>query len=175
MDIFAHALWTGGLFKLFNKNKKLNIKLGVFWGVFPDFFAFTIPFIYIFYKIIFSGFTFSPPNPNVIEPVGNIPMADLAYYLYNISHSLIIFSIIFIITLIILKKPFYEFFGWLLHILIDIPTHPYNFFPTPFLWPISNLKFLKGISWGNQWFIIFNYSLLIIFYVYLFKNKILKK
>jgi hypothetical protein len=51
--------------------------------------------------------------------------------------------------------------GWPLHIIMDIPTHSREFFPTPFLWPISDVTF-NGISWATAWFMIANYSLLAI-------------
>ena len=145
MDILAHGLWTAALFKYFNKKNKFNLKLAAFWGVFPDIFAFTIPFIYILWNIIFNKF--SPPSPAALEPVSKMPLSNLTHILYNISHSIIIFLLIFILSVIIFRKIFWEIFGWLLHILIDIPSHSYNFFPTPFLWPLSDWKFTQGISW----------------------------
>jgi hypothetical protein len=57
--------------------------------------------------------------------------------------------------------------GWLVHILIDIPTHSYQFYPTPFLWPLSSWKF-NGISWGQKWFMIANYSTIVIAYAALY-------
>ena len=50
---------------------------------------------------------------------------------------------------------------WLIHILIDIPTHSREFLPTPFLWPVSEWKF-PGISWGNRYFMMFNYAAIIV-------------
>lgn len=57
--------------------------------------------------------------------------------------------------------------GWLLHILMDIPSHSYDFYPTPFLWPISDFK-INGFHWGTPWFMITNYSLIIISYLILY-------
>jgi hypothetical protein len=49
------------------------------------------------------------------------------------------------------------YLAWLGHILVDIPTHSKRFFPTPFLWPISDYK-VDGISWGVRWFMLANYG-----------------
>jgi len=65
------------------------------------------------------------------------------------------------------KRVPFELLGWLLHILIDIPTHSYSFYPTPFLWPISQFKF-DGISWAIPWFMIANYSALALVFLSLF-------
>lgn len=42
---------------------------------------------------------------------------------------------------------------WLLHILIDIPTHRAQFFPTPFLAPFSDFV-VDGVRWSTPsvWF-----------------------
>lgn len=51
--------------------------------------------------------------------------------------------------------------AWGVHILVDIPTHSYRFYPTPFLWPLSGWKF-NGFSWGTPWFIVVNYGALLL-------------
>ena len=42
MDVFAHALWTGALFRGFNLKAKIKIKVwkAVLWGIAPDVFSF---------------------------------------------------------------------------------------------------------------------------------------
>ena len=57
--------------------------------------------------------------------------------------------------------------GWGLHILIDIPTHSYQFYPTPLLWPVSSWKF-NGFSWTTPWFIIVNYLAILLVYALLY-------
>jgi hypothetical protein len=57
--------------------------------------------------------------------------------------------------------------AWLLHILVDIPTHSTRFFPTPFLWPISSYEF-SGIGWANPMIFIPNVVLLTSLYVWYF-------
>jgi len=175
MDIFSHGLWAGAAYKAINKKtaKPLNTRLAVFWGVFPDLFAFAIPFAWLFWNLIFGGLKFSDvPGPHEGEP----PPQDrfwvfhLATILYNLSHSLIIFLIVFCVFWLILRRPFWELGGWFLHILIDIPTHTYKFYPTPFLWPVSSWK-LDGFSWGTPWFLVWNYIFIVIIFWWLKKDK----
>ena len=72
---------------------------------------------------------------------------------------------VFIIVWFFYKRPRYELLGWALHILIDIPTHVLAFFPTPFLFPISEYRFSYGIQWSNIYFMIINYTLLLFVWI----------
>lgn len=189
MDFFSHVFWTWTIFTAIkNKIKKpLNMKLAIFWGVFPDLFAFVLPIALIIINIITGQINPSDlPRPEALEPVrrDGIPAFHLLSILYTISHSLIIFLIVFAVISILLYSMYYplrntekkfripwEMAGWPLHILIDIPTHSTQFYSTPFLWPISDIKF-NGLSWGTPWFLVLNYFVMIIVYlVYLRKQK----
>ncbi len=186
MDIFAHTLWANALARGANKiaekkdlesnvGNKFHISLGwtTFFGVAPDLFAFSIPFLLRFYNILVSG---NPISSFFLRPrVEDGAMIDagfnLAYNLYQYSHSLIIFSVVFILVWIFCKRPRYELLGWALHILIDIPSHVLAFYPTPFLFPFSDYRFPYGIQWSNQWYMIINYgTLLLIWGSILWKN-----
>lgn len=174
MDILAHTLWANAGARAANavaekKNKKLHISPGwaAFWGVFPDLFAFTIPFALRFYYLLIGSTAFSkfferPSLPALAQDVHSQGGFDIAHYLYNYSHSLVIWAVVFIIVWIIFKRPRYELLGWALHILIDIPSHILAFYPTPFLFPLSDYRFPFGIQWSNQWFMIINYCALLV-------------
>ena len=177
MDIFAHALWAGaGATKLNDSlEKKQKPKISIwwsgFWGVFPDFFAFSIPTILSAWAVIVGGKSFSEISHHGPHIANTAPGFDLAWYLYQYSHSLIIFLIVFGIVWLIFKKPKLVMVGWLLHILIDIPSHSLQFFPTPFLFPISNYHFAYGVRWSTPWFMIINYAFLLITMLYFFVRK----
>jgi hypothetical protein len=176
MDIISHALWSGALFKSINlklKKKKFNFWQAAFWGIFPDVFAFVIPFA-IFFPIIIlqNGFNLT----NLATIIQSPPYSGIVEMLYNISHSLIIFTIVFLLIWLIFRKPIYILFGWLLHILIDIPTHLIGHFATPMLWPISDFKINGLIYWREPAFMIADAALLIIVYwIILSKEKKNKK
>ncbi|MBI3671680.1 hypothetical protein HY249_02705 [Candidatus Azambacteria bacterium] len=127
-------------------------------------------FVWIFGGVLFFDKSFADfPRPDSIEPVpqDTLFIFSLTSALYNISHSLIVFCIVFFAVYLIFKRPVWELGAWLLHILIDIPTHSYKFFPTPFLWPVSNWKY-DGFSWGNPTFLISNYLSILAVYVLLY-------
>lgn len=176
MDILAHGLWTGAAAKAINlklkkspNQKPLKTSWAVFWGIFPDLFAFTIPFVFVVGELLTGAIHWSDlPHPGQIEPAAadHFPLSRLAHSLYNISHSLFVFSAVFLLVWILFKKPIWELGGWLLHVLIDIPTHSYQFYPTPLFWPVSQWKFLYGTSWVDGWFIIINYSAIVLVYIF---------
>lgn len=163
MDILAHTLWANagarGLNKLREKKGKpkiIHAGWTGFWGVFPDFFAFTIPFVIVIFKIITGQVALSSFGGHHLPVAG----FDLAAYLYQWSHSLVIWAVVFVLVWIISKRPRWELLGWALHILIDIPSHAIGFYPTPFLFPISEYRFPYGVAWSNMWYMIINYSAL---------------
>lgn len=194
MDIFSHGLWAGAAAKGINlkKERKLNVWLAAFWGAFPDLFAFAIPFTWVFFNLISGNVSLSDLHPHTgAEPENKLNfgrgdtnqtdpyIARFTAVLYDISHSLIVFIIIFTLVIIafkLLKKERiipWEMGGWLLHILSDIPTHSYAFYPTPIFWPINGWK-LNGYSWAHPLFIAVNYSAIAIAYLairYFEKNK----
>ncbi len=189
MDIFSHGLWAGAAAKAANKIiSKKDIKacpvappkadgIGVWhaiaWGVFPDLFAFTPAFIGLFWLLATGQMSVGewPGRHGASEPAGDgTPALQLAGYLYNFSHSLIIFVLIFGLAWLLMRKPVWEMLGWLLHIIMDIPTHSYAFFPTPVLWPLFGWKF-NGFQWATPWFLILDYGLLILVYWLLREKK----
>lgn len=178
MDIFAHTLWSNALAREANKeaekkNKKFHINVAwtAFWGIFPDLFAFSIPFAIVFYKIIFGQMSLSSFGSHH----GAVAGFDIAHYLYQYSHSLVVWAVVFLIVWLFFKRPRYELLGWLLHILIDIPSHALSFYPTPFLFPISSYVFPYGVSWSNTWYMIINYSALLFVWGRIFLKKIYNK
>ncbi|MBI2658516.1 hypothetical protein HYX05_00225 [Candidatus Woesearchaeota archaeon] len=148
MDIFAHGLWSYAIF-----HRKKYVWLATFFGLLPDFLSFGI----IFVMNLFNGnLQRGPPSINSLP--------EWLFAAYNMTHSLIIFLFAFILIYAFTKKWFWPFAAWGIHILIDIPTHSFRYFPTPFLWPLSDYKF-NGTSWSTPWFMVVNYSALMIVFI----------
>jgi hypothetical protein len=139
----------------------VSLAWATFWGVFPDLFAFTIPFIIGMYNIL-SGTV--APLAKGSWPIG-LRGGELAPILYQYSHSLVIWAVVFGVTWVVGKRPRWELLGWALHILIDIPSHAGGFYLTPFLFPISNYHFTHGVSWGNPIYMMVNYSLMAVAWI----------
>lgn len=163
MDTLSHGLW-GGLF--FGRKNKKAFWWAFIFGFIPDLFSFGLYFIpVIFGKWNRLDFTAGPPEVSTIPSYVNS--------MYNITHSLVVFSLVFLLVWLIYKKPIIPMLAWLLHILLDVFTHSADFFPTPIFWPISSYHF-DGWSWGNLWIFIPNVILLILAYSWFLFNKIKK-
>ena len=158
MDIFAHGLWTYAIF-----HKKKYVWLATLFGLLPDFLSFGIIFMI---NLLNGNFHRGPPS------IGSLP--EWLFAAYNVTHSLVMFAFVFIIIYIITKKWFWALTAWGIHIITDIPTHSTRFFPTPFLWPISDYV-LNGISWGTPWFMLVNYGSLMIVFLIIAHNKAKEK
>lgn len=155
MDILSHGLWGG---VAFGRKNRRNFFTAFFFGLAPDLFSFGIFMTASLFGIsdhpeLLAG----PPDPSLIP--------GYVYQLYNVTHSLIIFASVFVIASIWTRKPYWIMGGWGLHIMFDIFTHSEEFFPTPFLYPVSAYYF-NGHNWGNPEIFIPNVLALVAVYAY---------
>lgn len=150
MDTLSHGLWGGAVFGA--RSRRL------FWaafacGVAPDLISFGPPTV----QWALAGF------PRIYRPGEPPDLSKIPTYvhsLYNVTHSLLVWGLLFAILWLVLRRPPWPFGAWGLHVLADIPTHTTRFFPTPFLWPFDT-PYLDGFRWATPWFLIPNYLLLI--------------
>jgi hypothetical protein len=156
MDIISHALWANLIFKELPVEQR---GLLVTFSVLPDLVSFLGITIKVFFK---KTFDYEAPPLSAFPPY--------VFKLYNFTHSLVIWAGIFLI-LFLFRWKWLEliWFGWALHILLDVFTHSANFFPTPILWPFSRFHF-SGINWSNRFFMLFNYSVLLFCYLIFYFN-----
>jgi hypothetical protein len=151
MDIVAHGLWGGVVFGWRRK---------FFWaflfGVLPDLLAFGP---YFLYTLITGTLAMGKPEISAVP--------SFVFISYDISHSLIVaVLLLLLVRFVISKKYAISFLAYPLHILLDIPSHDRAFFPTPFLYPLSDFV-IDGIPWSNPYFMAFNYlSLTTAFFLY---------
>ncbi|MBI2650622.1 hypothetical protein HYX04_04895 [Candidatus Woesearchaeota archaeon] len=155
MDIFAHGLWSYAIFQ----NKKY-VWWAALFGVLPDILSFGILFVM---NMINGNFHRGPPALNTLP--------KWLFTAYNLTHSFVLFVAVFFAVFLITKNWYLPLLAWGIHILIDVPTHSFRFFPTPFLWPISDYMF-NGISWATPWFMLLNYGSLAIVYILIYMKKI---
>ena len=159
MDFLSHFLWTFGIFFTHEKNWIFAIV-----GVLPDLLSLGPEYIYL---LATSRFKLRELRT----------LSNYTSRLYDITHSLVVFSIVFGLSFIFFKDYIIYLLPWVIHILMDLPFHSkkpsYNFlwpllikasFSTRFLWPFSNFS-VDGINWTKRWFIITNYSLLMLFFI----------
>jgi hypothetical protein len=136
MDIVSHGLW-GSI--AFGRKSRSSFWLAFVIGMAPDLFSFGILWV-----AAILGLSEKPDFSNGTPPESTIP--QYVHYLYNATHSFIVFLAVFFLVWFLLKRPLWELAAWGLHVLVDVPTHSYAFFPTPVLWPLFNWKF-NGWQW----------------------------
>jgi len=153
MDIISHGLWGAGAF---GRKSKKNFWMAFLFGVMPDLLSFGV-----FTFATFVGLAKRPDWSAGPPDATSIP--EYVHILYDLTHSFIVFAVVFALIWIILRRPYYLILGWPLHILFDIGTHSAEFFPTPFLWPFVEYRF-NGISWAEPSIFIPNILFLALLY-----------
>ena len=158
MDTLSHGLY-GGI--AFGRSTRASYWLAFFFGVAPDLLSFGL-----FMALSFFGLAEHPDwsSGNHPDPAG-IP--QYVHALYDGTHSLVVFAVVFAIVWLIRRRPLMEMLAWPLHILVDIPTHSERFFPTPFLWPLSDFH-VDGHPWSDPRIFIPNVILLAGLYLWFY-------
>ncbi len=159
MDFVSHALWGG---VSFGRSSKQTFLLAAGISILPD--LLTEGLFMVLYILGVGGMPgWEKGHPNITDyPI-------FAQNLYNVTHSLLVFTILFLVIWAIARKPIWLVAAWGLHILIDIPTHSKALFPTPFLWPFSDFK-VDGIGWDHPAILVVDAFLLLAAYaVWLYK------
>jgi hypothetical protein len=161
MDFVSHTLWGGVSFG--RKNTKTFLLAGSI-SILPD--ILTEGLFMVLYLLNIGGMPgWEHGHPNISD------YPKFAQNLYNVTHSLVVFAIVFILFWVAARKPIWIVAAWGLHILIDIPTHSLALFPTPFLWPISNIR-VNGIGWDNPIILTVDIILLMVAYLFWFYRKV---
>lgn len=155
MDILSHGLW-GAI--AFGRKSRASFWLAFVIGLAPDLFSFGI-----LWTAATLGLSEKPDFSHGTPPESTIPL--YVHQLYNVTHSFIIFILAFVLLWLLLRRPLWELSAWGLHVLVDIPTHSFAFFPTPFLWPLSTWKF-DGWQWMTPTILVPNYVLLALLYAW---------
>lgn len=164
VDIIAHGISTAAAVVAGRRSaiRPVRLSWALFFGVFPDLVAFTIPAcLRIWWRL--TGVTRS------LLPTPDGPHFEWVWGVYNAAHSLLVFGVVFAILWLVMRRPVLEALGWLLHILLDIFTHR-GFFAVPFLWPLSSVH-VDGIPWETPWFLAATYAVLVTVWVVLLRSR----
>lgn len=157
MDILSHGLW-GAL--AFGRRSRSSFWLAFAIGLAPDLLSFGI-----FWTAGMLGYSEVPDFSNGTPPESSIP--SYVHHLYNATHSFLLFLVLFLLVWLWRKRPMWELSAWGLHVLLDVPTHSYAFFPTPVLWPLFSWKF-NGWQWTHPAILTPNIVLLVLLYAWYF-------
>lgn len=155
MDILSHGLW-GAI--AFGRRNRPSFWLAFVIGLAPDLLSFGI-----LWMAAALDMAETPDFSHGTPPEATIP--QYVHHLYNFTHSLVIFLLVFLLIGAFRKRPLWELAAWGLHVLVDVPTHSHAFFPTPVFWPFFSWKF-DGWQWMTPAILIPNYVLLALCYTW---------
>ena len=165
MDIFSHWLWSMALTR-----GKVSWKVSGPMGVLPDLLAFIPATIY---RMMNGNARVSVDDNTVTSDM------PFAWEIYQWTHSFAIVGFLYCCGYYFFKSKGHEnpkymawmfVLPWFFHILLDIPGHTIDFFPTPFLHPFSDLMF-DGIRWSTWWFFFPQVIVLASIWWYILKNE----
>ena len=142
MDVVAHGLWGGAFF---GRKSKAQWRAACLIGSAPDVIAF---------------------GPFLISQIGSSSWVNFPPYVhqsYDVTHSLVVWATVTAVVWFLRKSFPWILCPWALHVLCDIPFHSIDFFPTPYLWPLST-PFHNGTPWARPVFILGNYMAIIVVY-----------
>lgn len=167
VDSLAHALLAAAAATTAKRSCGVRIRAlaFAFWAVFPDVFAFG-PLIA---AALWLRFTQGPAG--LAAHGGHL---HLGFPLYAMAHSVVVFAAVYGVCCLVARRPIVSMTGWLLHILIDIPTHSYSYYATRFLWPLSDFAF-NGVPWWRAWLWWSTYACLSVAYVILWRKGWLRR
>ncbi len=167
MDILSHGLWGS---MIFGRKNRRSFWIGFIFGIAPDFFSFGILLIERLLRSIVTGtWMIGTGKPDLMEVPAYVS------HLYDITHSFVIFLVVFAIVWLIRRRsgkgPVWEMLAWPFHIFLDLFTHSTSFFPTPYLWPFSYVP-IDGIPWSTPIIFFTNAFFLVLLYsVYFYRKK----
>ncbi len=162
MDVLSHGLW-GGI--AFGRKSKQTFWIAFAFGAMPDLLAFG-PHMAASVWGALEGAPYQPTAPRY--GYSNIP--PYVFLSYDVTHSLVVFLAAFLLAWLLRRRVFWPMAAWGLHILMDIPSHSLRFFPTPFLWPVSDFA-VNGIPWSRPLVFIPNLLLLGGLYLWFFLTR----
>jgi len=157
MDIVSHII-IGKIISFFDKKNKRAGLWAMFFSFLPDSFQ---VFAYIYLGYINNRAFFIPKNIDWNHTRSTYPV--LHAFTWEIPHSIFFLSLIILPIIIFFKLPKIAFFAYLLHIIIDIPTHAGEWAIKPF-YPINYA--INGTTNAWAWPIpMFFYSWVILLFI----------
>jgi hypothetical protein len=147
VDTLAHALWTNAVYVRHSRRDRC---WAVFFGVAPDLLSFGpfVAWLLATDQFVFRGVV---PPPSVVAA-------------YRLTHSLVAFGAVFLLASLWWRRVWWPLWAWAGHIGVDVVTHTVDYFPTPFLYPLSSFS-VSGVNWAEPTFVVVNYTLLAMVYL----------
>lgn len=166
LDSLAHGLWAAAAATVAKRTAGLQVRILPFalWATFPDMLAFGPGIAVGLWLRIAGGAGYAESAHG-----GHFHHFHVGLPLYAMGHSLLVFAGVYGLCSLVARRGVVSPLGWLLHILIDIPTHSYSYYATRFLWPLSNFGF-DGVAWWTPWLLWCTYGSLALVYLLMWRK-----
>jgi hypothetical protein len=176
MDILAHALWvSAGIAAAHDRWPMAPRTAAAVLAVAPDL-GHMLPMLG--WSLLGEG-TVAQLRAYAMALPGQEPAMPLlvemwSHHLHCILHSAIVAGGVTLLVWLVLHSLWIPLLGWWSHILIDIFTHSVDYYPAPVLYPITQRGF-DGIAWNTPWFMVLNYSMLCVTWLWLMLKNLRNK
>ena len=173
MDVVSHWFWG-----VLATRKHVNWKVAGPMAVLPDLLAFVPSFVY--------STMHGLERPTVDDTTVTSDFPAIAWDMYRYTHSAVVVTVAVLVTWWLFtrfsgsrfesqfaeqhrSKPllmaFLLWLPWYSNILLDIPTHTLQFFPTPVFYPLSDFG-VDGTRWSTPIVLFTNVGVLAVLWMY---------
>ena len=131
----------------------------MFFGVLPDIFSFGA---WMVIQLASGALPEWSPAPESLPA--------WVVFNYNLFHSFVIAMSAVCIVYAFNRTLAYVMLAWPFHVLVDMPLHESDYFPTKVFWPLSDFH-VDGVSWCSPWIWGVNVVLLASLYYWKWRNR----
>ena len=182
MDVVSHWFWG-----VLVTRKHVNWKVAGPMAVLPDLLAFIPSLVYSLANGI--------ERPTVDDTTVTSDFPAIAWEMYQYTHSAVVVTLAVLLTWGLftrfkgsrfesqfaeqyrskpLKMAFLLWIPWYLNILLDIPSHTLQFFPTPVFFPLSDFH-IDGTRWSTPIVLFTNVGVLVVLWAYVLRKDRIKR
>ena len=88
---------------------------------------------------------------------------------YNITHSILVFLLVSALVSLCLRKIYWPFSMYGLHIVVDMLSHQIT--PTPWLWPLSDFTISGWFEYTEPTVFLITYAIVVPVWAFIYLNK----
>ena len=168
MDVVSHALWG---YASLSWRGPWSARLSALIGAAPDLLYFGADRLVRLVQHGRGALASNPArDPRIWMRDGPPlpPELEEAYQNYYVwTHSLVVLGMLAIAWVVLRRRAPWLLLPWLVHILMDIPTHEGGRYQTPFLFPLS-MWTVEGYAWSRPPVFLVNVVGLVLTYAFIF-------
>jgi hypothetical protein len=172
VDVIAHGLWAGAAGTWLARRNGISVRSMAAWSVAlaaaPDLVQMLPVLAWSLTQeapisVLYAHIAASPGEGPALLPL----VHALSHHAHCAFHSVVVAAAVTLIVWRVRPGWLIPLTGWWLHILMDIPTHSSDYYPVPFLYPLTYWS-ISGVAWTAPWMLALNYAAIALVYAGLF-------